>query len=252
MRHIDHFNREHRNGQTPTAARSGSESTSGEPDRIVLRLYSSAIARATTRTSDAVFVEEYLYGRGREFKSGTPLGREVPIVEYRLRTEEGQNPQKNPQDILLATFGVIWNSYSIDAAIYSPLNEESEFMKNLERLREELGAHLQPILIAAGLDNSVLRAGYTSMWGAKATVIASLVVNGKCGRLRADPGRSKLADLRAVTPKAVASCQLRGIGREDVGRASGPASVDLRGYGRKVGARPRPDLLSGLTPSGLS
>jgi len=129
-----------------------------------------------------------------------------------LRTEEGQNPQKNPQDILLATFDVIWNSYSIDVAIYSPFNEESEFKKNLERLREELGVHLQPTLIAAGLDNSVLRAGYTSEWGAKATVIASLVVNGKCGRLRPDPGRSKLADLRAVTPKAVASCQPPGIG----------------------------------------
>ena len=157
-----HANREHRNGQTPTAARGGSESTSGEPDRIVLHLYSSAIARATTRTSDAVFVEEYLYGRGREFKSGTPLGREVPIVEYRLRTEEGQNPQNNPQAPFLATFRRYLEFLCIDAAIYSLPNEECEFNKNLERLREELGVHLQPTLIAAGLDNSVLRAGYTS------------------------------------------------------------------------------------------
>lgn len=119
----------------------------------MLRLYSSAIARAMTRTSDAIFVEEYLYGRGREFKSGTPLGREVPIIEYRLRTEKGQNQQRNPQDILLATFGVIWDSYSIDAATYRSRGEKGEkleFEKNLERLREELGVHPQPTLIAVG------------------------------------------------------------------------------------------------------
>jgi hypothetical protein len=147
MRHIDHFNHEHRNGQVHTGPKDGSESTSGQ-DRIMLRLYSSAIARAMTRTSDAVFVE-YLYGRGREFKSGTPLGREVPIVEYRLRTEERENQQRNPQDILLATFDVIWDSYSIDAATYSLRNEESEFEKNLERLREELCVRLQATFIAA-------------------------------------------------------------------------------------------------------
>lgn len=134
MRHIDQFNRQHRNGE----------------DRISLRFYSSAIARAMTRTSDAIFVEEYLYGRGMQFKSGTPLGREIPIIEYRLHAEDGQNPPRNPQNILIATFDVIWDSYSIDAATYSLRKEELEFQKNLERLREELGVQLQPTLIAAG------------------------------------------------------------------------------------------------------
>ncbi len=71
-------------------------------------------------------------------------------MEYRLHTEEGKNLQRNPQDILLATFDVIWDSYSIDAATYSLRKEELEFEKNLERLREELGVRLQPTLIVAG------------------------------------------------------------------------------------------------------
>jgi hypothetical protein len=152
MRYIDHFNRQHKNGHVPTGPKDRSETASGGPDRIMLRFYSSAIARAMTKTSDAIFVEEYLYGRGREFKSGTPLGREIPIVEYRLGAEERQNPPRNPQDILLATFDVIWDSYSItiDPATYSLHKEKLEFEKNLERLREELGVNLQPAWIAVG------------------------------------------------------------------------------------------------------
>jgi len=38
------------------------------------------------------------------------------------------------------------------------------------------------------------------------------------------------------------------FGREDVDESFGPASVVLRGYGRRVGAGTWSDLLSGLTP----
>ena len=38
------------------------------------------------------------------------------------------------------------------------------------------------------------------------------------------------------------------IGREDVDESFGPASVVLRGYGRRVGAGTWSDLSSGLTP----
>jgi hypothetical protein len=58
----------------------------------------------------------------------------------------------------------------------------------------------------------------------------------------------ELADMYSANLKGPKHSEAQRIGREDVDESFGPASVVLRGYGRRVGAGTWSDLLSGLTP----
>jgi len=52
------------------------------------------------------------------------------------------------------------------------------------------------------------------------------------------PRLRRMDDLRSIALRIHPCYQLFVIGREDVVKSFGPASVVLRGYGRKVGAGP--------------
>lgn len=102
-----------------------------------LRLYSGSIACALLLTPNSAFIEQYLYGRSRQFQEGLVLGGEYPVFEYAM--PESESEDRIEQEILSSTFNAIWNSYSISRDEYENCNKEEEFNKNLTRLLEELG-----------------------------------------------------------------------------------------------------------------
>lgn len=98
---------------------------------IELRLYSSAPTCALIRTSGAIFVEQYVYGRSAAF-GGTPLGREYPVLEF-------QPVRGGVERALLDNaFQVIWDSFSVDVARYAEDDHEARFEANLRALQEEM------------------------------------------------------------------------------------------------------------------
>ncbi|MBI1918958.1 MAG: hypothetical protein HYS12_30070, partial [Planctomycetes bacterium] len=98
--------------------------------RFEMRLYSGAIACALLLTRTANFIEQYVYGRSKEFQQGRVLGGEYPVIQYEV--EDGAEPRIE-HEVLAATFDVLWDSYSISVEEYKRRLEEAEFQKNLER-----------------------------------------------------------------------------------------------------------------------
>ena len=87
-------------------------------------------------------MEQYLYGRSKEFHEGKVLGGEYPCFEYsfgdgyvhnKFETAEGTE-----KEILQSTFNVIWDSYSISLDEYQLTDEKAVFGRNLANLKSEL------------------------------------------------------------------------------------------------------------------
>lgn len=99
-----------------------------------MRLYSSSISCALLITPISVFVEQYTYGRSNDAGDFPVLGRDSPVVELDISDDNRTLETK----ILLSSFSVVWNSYSVTLDQYNKKDERIEFDNNLKRLLEEL------------------------------------------------------------------------------------------------------------------
>jgi hypothetical protein len=105
-----------------------------------LRLYCCSISCALLLTSNAAFVEQYLYGRSRRFEEGLVLGGEYPVTEYEMIETESVE-EKIEQEILLSHFKVIWDCFSISLNDYKKRNQKEAFQENLAQLKGEFTCH---------------------------------------------------------------------------------------------------------------
>jgi hypothetical protein len=92
-------------------------------------------------TPKSKFIEQYVYGRSKQFHEQRALGGEYPVFEYEMIAGDGV--ERIEQEILSSTFEVIWDHYSINVDEYKS-DEEEEFKKNLGRLLEELNPAISP------------------------------------------------------------------------------------------------------------
>jgi len=102
---------------------------------VELRLYSCAVASALLITPHAAFASKYLYGRSKRLED-FPLQSEYPMFEFDEAHCEAL--ERTELEMLRCTFTVIWNYYSTTVEAFSAVNPQSEFNKNLQRLRDEL------------------------------------------------------------------------------------------------------------------
>jgi hypothetical protein len=133
---------------------------------FAVRLHHSSVSCALFLTPTQAFVEQYLYGRSKMFKSDRVLGGDYPIFEFgqcdgskrrhngkhaaneaagahtkiNKPGEQDTNGEKVLKDtaelqMLSETFEVVWKSYSIGADQYLHLKEEDEFQATLADLQ---------------------------------------------------------------------------------------------------------------------
>lgn len=110
---------------------------------IKVRLYSSSVACAILQTDRYAFIEQYMYGRSKEFQPGFNLGGEYPVLEYDVSKSDGGEMIEH--QVISATFEMIWKYYSIPWESYLNRDEKSEFARNLERLLSELDCAPQAV-----------------------------------------------------------------------------------------------------------
>jgi len=105
---------------------------------INVRVYSSSVACMILQTDRHAFLEQYMYGRSKEFQPGFNLGGEYPVIEYDVsKIDSGERVE---HQVITATFEMIWNFYSVPWEEYLKRDEKVEFELNLARLRTELGS----------------------------------------------------------------------------------------------------------------
>ena len=101
-----------------------------------IHLYSCSISCALLITPSSIFIEQYMYGRSRVFQEGHVLGGEYPVFEFAMPKDD--ETEQIEQEMLLSSFKVIWDSYSIELNKYDQKNEEDVFHKNLESLYRQI------------------------------------------------------------------------------------------------------------------
>ena len=101
-----------------------------------LRLYSCSIACALLLTPKSAFIEQYIFGRSRQREAGNVLGGEYPVLEYDFKQEidEAHNVEK---EIILSTFDIIWDTYSIEMVVFETIDEKEMFESNMARIKDE-------------------------------------------------------------------------------------------------------------------
>ncbi len=104
--------------------------------QISVRMYSSSVACMILQTDNRLFVEQYVYGRSKVFQQGFNLGGEYPVIEYNVTDYDGIETVE--QQVVAATFEMVWKFYSISWENYLMRNEEDEFKLNVDRLIAEL------------------------------------------------------------------------------------------------------------------
>ena len=114
------------------------EQWKAEGSQIDLRLYSSSISCALLLVNSSAFIEQYMYGRSKIFQIGLALGGEYPVIEYEKAGRDGRDTIE--EEVIEATFDIVWDSYSIRWEDYSKRDLSSELESNLSRLLEELGS----------------------------------------------------------------------------------------------------------------
>ncbi|MEM9543643.1 MAG: hypothetical protein AAGA60_29640, partial [Cyanobacteria bacterium P01_E01_bin.42] len=102
-----------------------------------LRLYSSHSSCAFLRTDEAIFLEQYFYGRGRTYQEGLVLGKEYPIFEFQ-ECKDTYSSDLTEQRLIKSHFNVIWTAYSIPFEEYLEKDHQKEFERNLSSLKVEL------------------------------------------------------------------------------------------------------------------
>lgn len=115
----------------------------GQDHSIEARLTPVAPSCAILRTADAVFVEQYLLGRSRRFERGGILGGEYPVFEFATPQQNGQaadapQPDVMEEELLDATFKLLWDNFSISTDAYAEIEEERQFETNLRNLKASL------------------------------------------------------------------------------------------------------------------
>jgi hypothetical protein len=74
---------------------------------IDLRLTTSELSCAMLLTRDNLFVEQYAYGRSRNFEGGVTLGGEYAVFEYeRLERADGRGTKEPVRDVLPIRAGI--------------------------------------------------------------------------------------------------------------------------------------------------
>jgi hypothetical protein len=58
-------------------------------------------------------------------------------------------------ELLMSTFSIVWNSFSVPADDYNSRDEAGEFDKNIERLRQELA-----LVSEVGASSEIPNAGF--------------------------------------------------------------------------------------------
>ena len=98
-------------------------------------IYTSTGARllgALLLVNSSAFIEQYMYGRSKIFQTGLALGGEYPVVEYERAGPDGRETIEN--ELLEATFDIVWDSYSITWEEYNSRELTKEFNRNLHLL----------------------------------------------------------------------------------------------------------------------
>jgi glucose-1-phosphate thymidylyltransferase len=103
---------------------------------IELRLSAADLSCSLLLGRDRLFVEQYSYGRSRNFGGGVTLGGEYDAFEY----ERGIGVSTPEESILESGFEVLWDSYSISAAEYIPRTptEKDFFEQELKAVQAQL------------------------------------------------------------------------------------------------------------------
>jgi glucose-1-phosphate thymidylyltransferase len=128
-----------------------------EADRdIELRLSAADLSCAMLLARDAIFIEQYAYGRSRNYGGGVVLGGEYSVFEY----SRGHNGLTTSEErILESAFEVLWDSYSISAEEYlervEARQEEAGFIREIEALLAQLDTRpsdeeISVVILAAG------------------------------------------------------------------------------------------------------
>jgi hypothetical protein len=105
--------------------------------KISVQVYSSSVACAILRTDCQAFVEQYMYGRSKDFEPGYNLGGEYPVIEYELsKTKTGETVE---QEVVEASFEMIWRFFSVSWKNFLNCDYEGLFEQNVARLRAEYG-----------------------------------------------------------------------------------------------------------------
>jgi glucose-1-phosphate thymidylyltransferase len=120
---------------------------------VEVRLSAADLSCAMLLTRKSMFVEQYVYGRSKDFIKGVTLGGEQPVLEYTRRDESGKETEER---ILQSSFEVLWDSYSM--AVEDYLRNTAEivgFERELDALltqvsREEPESVAKLVILAAG------------------------------------------------------------------------------------------------------
>jgi len=119
---------------------------------IELRLSPVAPTCATLQTPESAFVEQYLLGRSPRFERGGVLTGEYPVFEFAAPT--GSEQKTMEEDLLDATFELLWDHLSLSVEDYRALNDETQFAVNLEMLRASLSPTAQGLELTASTETT--------------------------------------------------------------------------------------------------
>jgi glucose-1-phosphate thymidylyltransferase len=121
---------------------------------IDLRLSAADLSCAMFQGRSSLFVEQYAYGRSRNYRTGVTLGGEYDAFEYE---RVSGTDATSGESILESAFEVLWDSYSMSREEYcaDTDTEERRFERELNAVLPQLGgtppqSEITMVILAAG------------------------------------------------------------------------------------------------------
>ena len=99
------------------------------------------ISNSQLSTPQAIFVEQYVYGRSGRHPRNV-LGGQYPVIEFRRGADEESVTVE--EEILQSSFTTLWEYYSVSLEEYEKRDEREVFKRNLENLLADFSDQRRP------------------------------------------------------------------------------------------------------------